>query len=46
MLLWMQIRGHAASETSVMGAAMVVVGAITVFLLWLAAIDRFTSRRA
>jgi flagellar biosynthetic protein FliP len=39
MLLWMRIRGHEASELSVMGAAMVVVGALTVFLLWLSAID-------
>ena len=39
MLLWMRIRGHEASEVSVMGAAMVVVGALTVFLLWLSAID-------
>ena len=39
MLLWMRIRGHAASEVSAMGAAMVVVGALTVFLLWLSAID-------
>jgi flagellar biosynthetic protein FliP len=39
MLLWMRIRGHEASEVSVMGVAMVVVGAITVFLLWLSAID-------
>ena len=39
MLLWMRIRGHEASEVSAMGAAMVVVGAITVFLLWLSAID-------
>src|SRR5215207_1732528 len=39
MLLWMRIRGHAGSDVSAMGAAMVVVGAITVFLLWLSAID-------
>ena len=39
MLLWMRVRGHEATEVSVMGAAMVVVGAITVFLLWLSAID-------
>ena len=39
MLLWMRLRRHEASEVSAMGAAMVVVGAITVFLLWLSAID-------
>jgi hypothetical protein len=39
MLLWMRVRGHEASEVSTMGAAMVVVGATTVFLLWLSAID-------
>ena len=39
MLLWMRIRGHQSSEVSEMGVAMVVVGAMTVFLLWLAAID-------
>ena len=39
MLLWMRVRGHKASEVSAMGAAMVVVGATTVFLLWLSAID-------
>ena len=39
MLLWMRIRGHEASEVSEMGVAMVVVGAITVFLLWLSVID-------
>ena len=39
MLLWMRVRGHEASEVSAMGAAMVAVGAITVFLLWLSAID-------
>jgi flagellar biosynthetic protein FliP len=39
MLLWMRVRGHDVGEVSVMGAAMVVVGAITVFLLWLSAID-------
>jgi hypothetical protein len=39
MLLWMRVRGHEASEVSEMGVAMVVVGAITVFLLWLSVID-------
>ena len=39
MLLWMRVRGHEASAVSAMGAAMVVVGATTVFLLWLSAID-------
>ena len=39
MLLWMRIRGHEASEVSEMSVAMVVVGAMTVFLLWLAVID-------
>ena len=39
MLLWMRIRGHQRSEVSEMGVAMVVVGAMTVFLLWLAVID-------
>ena len=39
MLLWMRVRGHDASEVSAMGVAMVVVGATTVFLLWLTAID-------
>ena len=39
MLLWMRVRGHEASEVSAMGVSMVVVGAITVFLLWLSAID-------
>ena len=39
MLLWMRVRGHEASEVSEMGVAMIVVGAITVFLLWLSAID-------
>jgi flagellar biosynthetic protein FliP len=39
VLLWMRIRGHQASQVSAMGAAMAVVGAITVFLLWLSAID-------
>ena len=39
MLLWMRLRRHEASEVSAMGVAMVVVGAITVFLLWLSAID-------
>ena len=39
MLLWMRIRGHEASEVSTMGAGMVVVGATTVFLLWLSVID-------
>src|SRR5918995_3762047 len=39
MLLWMRVRGHEATEVSVMGVAMVVVGATTVFLLWLSAID-------
>ena len=42
MLLWMRVRGHAATEVSVMGVAMVVVGATTVFLLWLSAIDSET----
>ena len=39
MLAWMRVRGHAASEVSEMGVAMVVVGAATVFLLWLSIID-------
>jgi hypothetical protein len=39
MLVWMRIRGHAARDVSEMGAAMVVVGATTVFLLWLSLID-------
>ena len=39
MLAWMRLRGHGASEVSEMGVAMVVVGATTVFLLWLAVID-------
>jgi hypothetical protein len=39
MLLWMRIRGHEASEVSEMGVAMAVVGATTVFLLWLSVID-------
>lgn len=39
MLLWMRVRGHEASAVSAMGAAMVVVGAATVFLLWLSVID-------
>jgi hypothetical protein len=39
MLLWMRVRGHEASEVSEMGVAMVVVGATTVFLLWLSVID-------
>jgi hypothetical protein len=39
MLLWMRIRGHEATEVSEMGVAMVVVGAMTVFLLWLSVID-------
>ena len=39
MLLWMRVRRHEASEVSAMAVAMVVVGAITVFLLWLSAID-------
>ena len=39
MLAWMALRGHAASEVSEMGVAMVVVGATTVFLLWLSIID-------
>jgi len=39
MLLWMRFRGHESSEVSAMGVAMVVVGAFTVFLLWLAMID-------
>jgi hypothetical protein len=39
MLLWMRIRGHETSEVSEMSVAMVLVGAITVFLLWLAVID-------
>ena len=38
MLLWMRIRGHQASEVSEMGVAMAVVGAATVFLLWLSVI--------
>ena len=39
MLLWMRIRGHEASEVSEMGVAMIVVGATTVFLLWLSVIN-------
>ncbi|HET9737546.1 MAG TPA: hypothetical protein VFP78_05445 [Solirubrobacteraceae bacterium] len=39
MLVWMRVRGNEASAVSAMGAAMVVVGATTVFLLWLSAID-------
>jgi hypothetical protein len=39
MLLWMRIRGHAASEVSEMGVAMAVVAAATVFLLWLSVIE-------
>jgi hypothetical protein len=39
MLLWMRIRGHDASEISEMTVAMAVVGAATVFLLWLSVID-------
>ena len=39
MLLWMRVRGHEASEVSEMGVAMMVVGATTVFLLWLSLID-------
>ena len=39
MLLWMRIRGHEATEVSEMSVAMVVVGATTVFLLWLSVID-------
>lgn len=39
MLLWMRMRGHETSEVSEMSVAMVVVGAMTVFLLWLAVID-------
>lgn len=39
MLLWMRVRGHKAAEVSEMGVAMVVVGATTVFLLWLSVID-------
>lgn len=39
MLLWMRVRGHEASEVSEMSVAMVVVGATTVFLLWLSVID-------
>lgn len=39
MLLWMRVRGHAATEVSEMGVAMVVVGATTVFLLWLSVIN-------
>lgn len=39
MLLWMRLRGHAASEVSLMGVAMAVVGAATVFLLWLSVVD-------
>ena len=39
MLLWMRVRGHEASEVSEMSVAMVVVGATTVFLLWLSVIE-------
>jgi hypothetical protein len=39
MLLWMRLRGHDPREVSEMGVAMVVVGATTVFLLWLSVID-------
>ena len=39
MLLWMRVRGHDAGEVSEMGVGMVVVGAVTVFLLWLSIID-------
>jgi hypothetical protein len=39
MLLWMRVRGHEASEVSEMGVAMIVVGATTVFLLWLSVIN-------
>jgi hypothetical protein len=39
MLLWMRVRGHAATEVSEMGVAMVLVGATTVFLLWLSVIN-------
>ena len=39
MLLWMRLRGHEAAEVTEMGVAMVVVGATTVFLLWLSVIN-------
>jgi len=39
MLLWMRVRGHSATAVSEMSVAMVVVGATTVFLLWLSVID-------
>jgi hypothetical protein len=39
MLLWMRVRGHGVGEVSEMGVGMVVVGAVTVFLLWLSIID-------
>ena len=39
MLLWMRVRGHSATEVSEMSVAMVMVGATTVFLLWLSVVD-------
>ena len=39
MLLWMRIRHHEASEISEMAVGMVLVGSMTVFLLWLSVID-------